>query len=921
MAMSGTISRNYHNNLYTLKVEWSAKHDVANNRSTITARLKISSNTSGASLYSIALANSSITIDGTEKKFTSAKVSHSGIKTTTLGTVTQVVNHNSDGNKTLTIKGYWPFAGTIGGTYYASMSCSGSATLNKITQAPNAPTGIAITRDSDTSHKITWSHSATGLRPVTTFRLQRWDISTGAYSTITTLSGNTKSYTDTKTVANRIYIYRVRAENAAGNSSYKTSSQIKTTPSAPSSVVGKQEGNNIKITWKNNYYTRSGYTLVTGNRIEVSKDGGSYSLLANVDASNTSYVYSNPGGGYYTFRIRAYTESLNSSYATSSEVRLAFIPAIPSNISLTRITDNQLKITWTNNSTTNEPYDNIEIQRWDNVTGSWYSKAVVAGNINSYTDTTTQSNRNYQYRIRAKNTAGDSAYITTPAIDTTPAKPENISVSRQELNVNINWINKASNAEIIRIQRRTKNNGIWGNYIDIKTVLSNIEVYLDIAPGGGVHQYRIRAESINLTSDWVTSTEVLTLQAPNAPSNLSPDNIAIEQKTDVTFTWKYNSIDGTEQTSYEIRYKLKDDTEWTNVTKNSNLKSHTFTGETFLNEEEYLWQVRTKGQHANYSDWSNTASFVTALKPVIDITYPIDIHEYPDLTVKWIYSNVGNHTQTSYRIILYDNDIEIYNFLGYGEDEEHTLDYNLEHNKTYKLTIQARNDLNLISDTKEIIFEVEYAIPERAEIELEFIKNEGKVIINVINPEGEPEAVFNRVYRQINDEKAILIADNLSPNTAFIDYIPTIAGKNSYFVVTVSDLPSTNTSFKYDLNINARGLYFINSGNDWSKLIELKYKPEITEEINRSTSFYQFEGRKLPVMYQGTNIKHTLDLSFYIDKKDKKTLEEIINNEGELYYRDHFGNRFKCGIVMSKLIKIDGETFEFICTIIEIENK
>ena len=66
MAMSGTISQNYHNNLYTLKVEWSAKHDVANNRSTITARLKISSNTSGAFLYVSSKANSSITIDGTE---------------------------------------------------------------------------------------------------------------------------------------------------------------------------------------------------------------------------------------------------------------------------------------------------------------------------------------------------------------------------------------------------------------------------------------------------------------------------------------------------------------------------------------------------------------------------------------------------------------------------------------------------------------------------------------------------------------------------------------------------------------------------------------------------------------------------------------------------------------------------------------
>ena len=921
MALSGTVSRNYHNNAFTLKIDWSAVQDIDANTSTITATLKVVSNVSGATLYVSGKSNTSITIDGVSYTFTSAAVSHSGVKTTILGTATRTISHDSSGYKTFTISGNWPLVATIGGTYYASWSCSGSGTLDKITQTPNAPTSISVQRISDTSHKVTWVHTATGLRPVSTFRLQRWDISTGSYSTIATLSGTTKEYTDKSTVANRLYYYRVRAENSVGVSSYKGSSAVKTTPAAPSQVVASQQGDNLKLTWKNNHPTRTGYTYVTGNRIEVSKNGGSYTFLKNVGASDTSYTYQDPGGGYYTFRIRAYTESLNSSYVVSNEIRLAFLPSEPSNFSLIRYSDNQIKLNWQNNPTAEKPYDKIEIQRWDNVTGNWYGLTEVNGDIQSFTDLTTQSNRSYNYRIRAKNTVGVSDYVESGVVHNTPAKPENLSVARQELNIRITWVNMATNAEQIRLQRRTEEDGEWGEYADVTILSPEKTDYTDIEPGGGVHQYRIRAEQSGLYSEWEESAVVMTLQPPNAPSNLYPDGVTVEQQTEIKFTWNYNSTDGTDQTAFELRYKTKSAASWTTITRTTNVKSHTFPAEAFLNEEEYVWQVRTKGEHADYSEWSAAASFITARKPSIIITFPLETYDFPNLTAAWLYSDVGGHEQTFYRVRLYEEDAEVYNFLGYGDDENHALDYHLENNKTYKLSIQVGNSVNLLSDPKEITFTVSYAIPDRAELELEFVKEEGKVIINIINPEEkEPYAAFNRIYRRINNGKAVLIADNLPPNTSFIDYLPITAGKNSYFVVTISDLPSMNTSFEYDLEIKARGYYYLNSGSKWEQVMSFKYGPELTIERSRPTSFYQFEGRELPVMYQGVTLTHTLNLSFYVDLEDLDRLRNVVYGGGNLYYRDHFGRRFKCGLVSPiRLTKIDGETFEFAATIMEIE--
>ena len=69
MAMSGAFWNDFHDGAYRPKVEWSAVHNVSANTSTITATLKVSSNYSERDAICVSpKANTSITIDGTEKK-------------------------------------------------------------------------------------------------------------------------------------------------------------------------------------------------------------------------------------------------------------------------------------------------------------------------------------------------------------------------------------------------------------------------------------------------------------------------------------------------------------------------------------------------------------------------------------------------------------------------------------------------------------------------------------------------------------------------------------------------------------------------------------------------------------------------------------------------------------------------------------
>lgn len=90
-----------------------------------------------------------------------------GTGTHLLGTVTQTVNHNSDGTKSLTMSAVFYIRATLSGTYYESITASANITLDSIARAssvstPNATMGsataIAISRASSSfTHTLTYT--------------------------------------------------------------------------------------------------------------------------------------------------------------------------------------------------------------------------------------------------------------------------------------------------------------------------------------------------------------------------------------------------------------------------------------------------------------------------------------------------------------------------------------------------------------------------------------------------------------------------------------------------------------------------------------------------------------------------------------------------------------------------------------------
>ena len=168
MASSGSFSGSIHSGHYVLRVDWTQTKNVSANTSTITAKAYL---VNDWSLSINARSDNKVTIDGTAQTYASPAISSTG--THLLGTVTQTVNHGSDGTKSLAMSAVFYIRATLSGTYYESITASANITLDSIARAStvsasNVEMGSAITiavsrASSSFTHTLTYAFgSATG---------------------------------------------------------------------------------------------------------------------------------------------------------------------------------------------------------------------------------------------------------------------------------------------------------------------------------------------------------------------------------------------------------------------------------------------------------------------------------------------------------------------------------------------------------------------------------------------------------------------------------------------------------------------------------------------------------------------------------------------------------------------------------------
>lgn len=297
MASSGSFSGSIHSGHYVLRVDWTQTKNVSANTSTITAKAYL---VNDWSLSINARSDNKVTIDGTAQTYASPAISSTG--THLLGTVTQTVNHGSDGSKSLTMSAVFYIRATLSGTYYESITASANITLDSIARASGvsasnvamgSATTIAISRASSSfTHTLTYAFgSATG-----TIAAKTTSTSVSWTPPLTLASQIPKAVTGTCTITCTTY-------NGSTSIGSKTCTLTLTVPASVkptiTSLTAARVDGAVPSTWGIYVQTKSKATLT------INGAAGSY--------GSTISSYSITGGGYTSTASSFTTGFLNTS--------------------------------------------------------------------------------------------------------------------------------------------------------------------------------------------------------------------------------------------------------------------------------------------------------------------------------------------------------------------------------------------------------------------------------------------------------------------------------------------------------------------------------------------------------------------------------------------------------------------------------
>lgn len=261
-------------------------------------------------------------------------------------------------------------------------------------------------------------------------------------------------------------------------------------------------------------------------------------------------VNNSPSASYSGLPGTSFTECYVSGTAAFDTLLLA--PTAPGAPSLTRVSDVQQNLSWANNAATRAPYAYQVVQRWDNVSNTWYSiTGALSGAATAYSDTTTAADREYKYRVVAVNNAGSATGAASSSIYTTPAAPTNAVATKAVSDIVLTWNDNSSAEEGFKVYE--SQNG--GAYSLLATVGAGVATYTHVAPSAAVtHAYQVEAYRGALASARATSNTVVLLTNPLAPTLLAIASV-FDAAAERTLTWQHNPVDGTAQTAAEIQYR------------------------------------------------------------------------------------------------------------------------------------------------------------------------------------------------------------------------------------------------------------------------------------------------------------------------------------------------------------------------------
>jgi len=315
--------------------------------------------------------------------------------------------------------------------------------------------------------------------------------------------------------------------------------------------------------------------------------------------------------GEYQWRVRAINENSETIYTTASfmvqpevftediseSLVVLIAPSEGSNIEA-----NPINFSWEEVAFAENYILQVATPNFENAQQVVVDEIVVGTSLEQ-----TLPNGNYQWRIKAKNSASETNFTTNnftvdtgaefPDREVVIISPPDNFISNQS-DVNLQW-QAVEEATLYRLQIiDPADNSVVSEQTTASTSL--ITTFSE-----GNYSWQIRAESDTQSTQYFLQNITIDSVVPNIPVLLTPTDGESLASTSVNFTWSREAIEGTTESD---RIFIYDDAALTNLILQEEVSGGSFTT-TLTSNQTYYWKMKAFDQAGNQSDDSGVFSF------------------------------------------------------------------------------------------------------------------------------------------------------------------------------------------------------------------------------------------------------------------------------------------------------------------------
>jgi len=289
---------------------------------------------------------------------------------------------------------------------------------------PATPTNLAGTAVSSSRIDLSWTDNATNETGYLLDRAPDNAGTAGAFAQIASLAAGATAYSNTGLNANTRYWYRIRAMNASDTSAYSSHLSVSSLQglAAPTALQAQViSGTQINLTWTDNTTSETAYGVERAP--DNAGAAGAFASIASLPANAVSYSDASVSQNTrYWYRVRASNTLDVSPYSAQISATTPLLPpAAPSNLQAQGMSASRIDLTWTDNAN-NESAFLVE-QASDNAgaAGTFAQIGSVGANVVTFASNGLAPSARYWFRVRASNSAQNSAYTASVSATTLAA--------------------------------------------------------------------------------------------------------------------------------------------------------------------------------------------------------------------------------------------------------------------------------------------------------------------------------------------------------------------------------------------------------------------------------------------------------------------------------------------------------------------